>query len=199
MCMDDVRREWDAEADTFDLEADHGLLDPISRAAWSDLLTRMLPPAPARVADLGCGTGSLAVLLAEQGYAVSGIDLSPRMVDRARAKAATAGASCTFDVGDASSPRLAESSFDVVLSRHVVWALPDPASALRRWVALLVPGGRLVLVEGRWSTGAGLTTDELTALVSPLVDSVRVTPLPHAALWGKDITDERYCLVGDIG
>ena len=39
-------------------------------------------------------------------------------------------------------------TYDVVLSRHVLWALPDPVEALRRWSALLRPEGRLVLVEG---------------------------------------------------
>ncbi|WP_368406419.1 methyltransferase domain-containing protein, partial [Streptomyces sp. CC77] len=37
----------------------------------------------------------------------------------------------------------------VVVVRHLVWALPDPVAALRTWVRLLRPGGRLVLVEGR--------------------------------------------------
>jgi SAM-dependent methyltransferase len=196
MDLDDVRREWDAEADAFDVEADHGLLDPVTRAAWWALLENVLPAAPARVADLGCGTGSVAVLLAEHGYDVTGLDLSPRMLERARAKAASAGTSCTFAVGDASSPALAAAAYDVVLSRHVVWALPDPAAALRRWVDLLAPGGRLVLVEGLWTTGAGIRADALRALVEPLELDVVVTPLTDPALWGKEIQDERFALVG---
>jgi len=39
------------------------------------------------------------------------------------------------------------------MSRHVLWAMPDPAGALEHWIALLRPGGRSLLVEGRWSTG----------------------------------------------
>lgn len=55
-----------------------------------------------------------------------------------------------------------------------------------------------MFVEGRWSTEAGLTADELTDLVSPLVSQVEVTPLTDAALWGKQISDERYALVGRL-
>jgi SAM-dependent methyltransferase len=198
MDLDDVRREWDAEADAFDVEADHGLLDPATRAAWWDLLETLLPAAPARVADLGCGTGSVAVLLAEHGYDVTGLDLSPRMLDQARAKAASAGTTCTFVVGDASSPALADAAYDVVFSRHVVWALPDPAAALRRWLDLLASDGRLVLVEGLWATGAGLGADALRALVEPLELDVAVTPLTDPALWGKEIQDERFALVGGL-
>ena len=72
----DVERVWDGYADAFDEEADHGLCDPQVRAAWQALLTRLLPEQPVRIADLGCGTGSLAVLLAEQANRVSGVDIS---------------------------------------------------------------------------------------------------------------------------
>jgi ubiquinone/menaquinone biosynthesis C-methylase UbiE len=97
----DPAAAWDAEAATFDDEPDHGLRDPEVRRAWRALLAGALPPAPARVADLGCGTGSLAVLLAEEGHAVHGVDVSPAMVDRARAKAAAAGVEVTLARGDA--------------------------------------------------------------------------------------------------
>jgi ubiquinone/menaquinone biosynthesis C-methylase UbiE len=80
---------WDREARTFDEAADHGLADPDCREAWRSLLLEHLPPAPARVADLGCGTGTLALLLAEEGYVVDGVDFSREMVRLARAKAGT--------------------------------------------------------------------------------------------------------------
>src|SRR3954468_18295782 len=58
-------RSWDAHAATFDEEPDHGLTDPAVRSAWAALLASVLPPAPASVVDIGCGTGTLAVLLSE--------------------------------------------------------------------------------------------------------------------------------------
>ena len=82
-----------------------------------------------------------------------------------------------------------------MLARHVVWALPDPDAALARWVRLLRPDGRLVLVEGRWSTGAGLTSAECAALVRRHRTHCAVRPLPDPALWGGAIDDERYVLV----
>ncbi|MBO3744020.1 methyltransferase domain-containing protein [Actinoplanes sp. NEAU-H7] len=47
--------------------------------------------------------------------------------------------------GDASRPPFRAASFDVVLARHVLWAMPDPAGALARWVVLLRPQRRLAL------------------------------------------------------
>lgn len=191
----DAQAFWDAQAATFDDEPDHGLLGPDVRRAWSDLILPLVPTAPASIVDLGCGTGSLAVLLAQAGHHVRGLDLAPRMVDAARAKARAAAVPAEFGQGDAAHPPYRPASADVVLARHVLWALPDPAAALARWTALLRPQGTLVLVEGRWSTGAGLSAAETEALVRTVRSHVEVRRLPDPALWGREIEDERYLLV----
>jgi SAM-dependent methyltransferase len=182
---------WDAEAEAFDEAADHGLRDPGVRAAWRSLLVSLVPAPPARVADLGCGTGTLSLLLADEGHPVDGVDFSPAMVTRARAKG-EGRRDVRFVVGDAAAPALDRAAYDVVLCRHVLWALPDPAAALRRWVDLLAPGGRLVLVEGRWFNGAGLSAAETVRLVEATGRPAELTLLPEPAYWGREITDERY-------
>jgi SAM-dependent methyltransferase len=187
-----ARDIWDAEAARFDEEPDHGLLDPSVRTAWAALLQQYVPGRSA-VLDLGCGTGSLSVLLAEQGHVVTGVDLSPRMIEAAKDKAARHATDVTFVVGDAAAPPVA-GPFDVVLARHVVWALPDPGEALDRWSSLLPEGGRLVLIEGLWGNRAGLSAAALQTLVEPRMSEVEVRLLPDQALWGRPINDERYIL-----
>jgi SAM-dependent methyltransferase len=198
--------DWDAAAAAFDDEADHGLRDPVVRDAWDARMGEWLPRQPGDVLDLGCGTGSLSLLAAERGHRVTGVDLSPAMVALARAK--LAGRDAVFLVGDAAAPPVGEQLFDVILVRHVLWALPDPGRALRHWRGLLRPsgishvvgsgGGRLVLVEGVWGTTSpvGVPADRLTALLAPLVRDMRVERLSHdARLWGKEVDDERYAVV----
>src|SRR4051812_19708194 len=90
-----VRQFWDEQAATFDDEPDHGLRAPAVRQAWAELLLPLLPE-PRHVTDLGCGTGTLAVLLAESGHDVRGVDLADRMVAAARRKAAAAGVTAEF-------------------------------------------------------------------------------------------------------
>lgn len=193
--MPDGADYWEQQALSFDDAPDHGLRDAAVRGAWRSLLMPLLPPAPARVADLGCGTGSLAVLLAEAGYAVSGIDLSAGMVKRARDKAGGSGLVVDFAVGDASSPPWADESFDVVLCRHVLWALEDHATVLREWVRILRPTGRLVVIEGRWWTGAGLPEAIVLELLTGIDRSATVLRLDDPQLWGTEITDERYLVL----
>jgi len=185
---------WDSEAPTFDDAADHGLRDPAVRQAWRSLLCGLLPHPPARVADLGCGTGTLALLLAEEGHRVDGVDFSPEMVSRAVAKTAAEPDVAILE-GDAFAPPLPPTTYDVVLTRHVLWALPDPVEALRRWVALLRPEGRLVLVEGSWTTGAGLRATEVADAAREVGREPTVHVLDDPALWGGPITDERYAVV----
>ena len=93
---------------------------------------------------------------------------------------------------DAGAAPLSPATFDVVLARHLVWALSDPVAALRRWLTL---ADRLVLVEGRWATGAGLRAAELVSLVRPLASEVRVERLTDPALWGRVVDDERFALL----
>jgi SAM-dependent methyltransferase len=101
-----------------------------------------------------------------------------------------------FHEADASAPPLEPATYDVVLSRHVLWALPEPAAALSRWVDLLREGGRLVLVEGSWSTGAGLTGAETVALVEGTGRAATLRPLSEPRYWGREISDERYAVTG---
>jgi SAM-dependent methyltransferase len=187
---------WDAAAADFDDEPDHGLRDPAVRAAWAARLAGWLPRRSSEVLDLGCGTGSLALLAAEGGHRVTAVDLSPRMADRARAKLAGMGARVL--VGDAAEPPVGERRFDVVLARHVLWTLGDPAVVLRRWAELLRPGGRLVLIEGFWgeTDPVGIPAADLAAAAASLavrVDTERLSADP--ALWGRAVADERYAMV----
>ncbi|GAB3392047.1 class I SAM-dependent methyltransferase [Humibacter soli] len=183
------RELWDDAAETFDDAADHGLADPRTRAAWRDLLLEALPGAPARVADIGCGTGTLTRLLTDAGYLVDGLDFSPEMVRRARQKVPEA----RFVIGDAAAPGLDRAGYDVVLCRHVLWAMPDPALAVRRWVELLKPQGVMVLIEGRWGS-AGLTAREAQRIVLGSRREASVRSMSEPIYWGKVIDDERYMI-----
>lgn len=186
---------WNEQAAGFDDEPDHGLADPAVRRAWRALLQAHLPAAPSDVVDLGCGTGSLAVLAAQLGHRVRGLDVADRMVGAARAKAVAAGVEVELLVGDAARPPYAAGSADVVLCRHVLWAVPDPREALVRWEALLRPGGRMVLVEGRWHTGAGLAAAEVMEALSALGRRPEVLVLDDPAYWGGPVDDERYVVL----
>ncbi|MET8978757.1 class I SAM-dependent methyltransferase [Streptomyces sp. NPDC004539] len=188
--------DWDLAAGSFDEEADHGLRDPVVRGAWGERMDGWLPSAPSDVLDLGCGTGSLSLLAAERGHRVTGVDGSPAMLALARAK--LSGYDAGFLLGDAQAPPVGEARFDVVLVRHVLWALPDPARALRNWRGLLRAGGRMVLVEGVWGavTPVGIPAERVVELAEGAGGSARVERLDgDERLWGGAVGDVRYVVV----
>ena len=193
--LNEVREFWNQQAAVFDEQPDHGLFDPAAREAWAALLRDSLPPSPSTILDIGCGTGTLSLILAEIGHDVTGIDLSPAMIERARNKVAAAGTTVTFQVMDASFPQLPPQSFDAICCRHLLWALPERNKVLERWASLLKPGGVMVLIEGFWETGAGLRAADLVHVLPPILVDVHVQSLgDKSVLWGRTVHDERYIL-----
>ena len=189
------RKLWDDAASTFDKEPDHGLNDPTVRAAWMALLQDVLPVTPSTVLDIGCGTGSLSLVMAELGHTVVGVDFSPAMIAIAKNKSSRAGHPITFHMMDAAVPQLPQRAFDVLICRHLLWTLPHPDQVLQRWKNLLKPNGYLLLVEGFWHTNVGLHAHDVVNMMPVSLGNVEVRDLsPQADLWGGRVSDERYVI-----
>ena len=110
------------------------------------LLSRLLPPPPARILDVGGGTGRYAAWLADLGYQVALVDVVPLHIEQAKARAAS-GHSFEAAVGDACALDFADSSFDAVIALGPFYHLPDRGDRMRAWletVRVVRPGGIVV-------------------------------------------------------
>jgi len=207
-----VSRYWGGRAAGFDLAPSHNVLNEAQHQAWLDLLREVAGPAPLSVLDVGCGTGFLAMRMAELGHTAVGIDLADEMLAAAQRKAADSGLPVAFRRGDAEAPSSDGAPYDVILERHVIWTLPQPQEALRAWQALLKPGGLLVLIEGIFAMSdrtvypqleaqlplfGGRPGEELAALLAAegLSETV-VRPLMDAALWLETPSRPRFMVTG---
>lgn len=150
-----VAAHWERRAPRFDEDFGHSIRTPAERAAWDRLLDLVLPARRALDAlDAGCGTGFLSLELAARGHRVTAVDFAPAMLAEARRKAAERGASIRFEEADAEQLPFASGSFDLAISRHLLWTLPHPEAAIDEWMRVLRPGGRLVIVDGQFDVGA---------------------------------------------
>ncbi len=112
------------------------------------VLAADLPP-DSLVLDAGCGPGLVAEAFLDAGHRVLGLDLSPEMIQRARRRCARFGDRATFHNQSLESLHDAENPprFDAAVSRYVLHHVPSPIAFLRAQVALLRPGGILVLSD----------------------------------------------------
>jgi ubiquinone/menaquinone biosynthesis C-methylase UbiE len=121
--------------------------DAGSLTAWRECLEAALAvDRPLAVLDVGTGPGVFACLYAQMGHRCTGLDFSDRMLCEARRRAADLNLDCSFVLGDAEEPPFAAGSFDVVSSRHILFNLPRPGLAVRRWAGLLKPGGKMIII-----------------------------------------------------
>ena len=146
-----IATRWSIRARTYDLSPGHGIHSDLEKQAWMKILSESLDhQTNLKVLDVGTGTGALALLLAEMNHKVVGIDLSEKMLSRAREKARMASLKADFKIGDAEMPAFENESFDVVVCRHLLWTLPNPERAVDEWRNVLKPGGRVVIIDGNF-------------------------------------------------
>ena len=95
------------------------------------------------VLDVACGTGVVAVTAARLGARVTGLDLTPELLERARENAALAKVSIDFHEGDVEKLPFDDSEFDVVLSQYGHMFAPRPDVAIAEMLRVLRPGGTI--------------------------------------------------------
>ena len=129
------------------------MMEDIPYDAYVDLIASNVEEG-ARLLDIGCGTGYVAIELAKRGYDVTAIDIAPAMIEEARTRAKQAGVTVDWHVGDVSE-KLPAGSFDLAYSAIDVMNYVTTDEGIARTFALcydrLTKGGRFLFdVHGEW-------------------------------------------------
>ncbi|WP_217711430.1 class I SAM-dependent methyltransferase [Actinomadura sp. NAK00032] len=151
--QDRITWYWDQQAPDYQQFQEQRLAHPDYSAAWTRVWRDALPGDAETVLDVGTGTGHAALTIAALGRQVTGIDIAPAMLDFARGNARRRGLDITFVQGDAVEPEAPGAPFDALVSRYLLWTLPEVDTALGNWRRLLRPGGRLAVVDAPWHAG----------------------------------------------
>src|SRR5689334_4834001 len=115
-------------------------------AALARLVREADLPADSRVLDAGCGPGLVSAAFLEAGHRVVGVDLSSEMIARARRRCSSFGDRARFEQGSVFDAAPG-GPYDAVVSRYVLHHVADATAFIARQVAMLRPGGVLVLSD----------------------------------------------------
>jgi ubiquinone/menaquinone biosynthesis C-methylase UbiE len=111
-----------------------------------ELLCEAVPVlAGDRVLDVGTASGNTALAAARRRAKVTGIDITPVLLERARARAEAEGLHVDFDPGDVTALTFADGSFDVVMSTFGSIFAPDPERTAAEMARVCRPGGKIAI------------------------------------------------------
>ena len=172
----DEAARWDARYQGGGLPWDTGQPEPVLVSALAE---GTIAPAPGRVLEVGCGTGTNSVWLAQRGFEVTACDIAPTAVERGRAKAAAAGVVVRWHVG--SFPEGEDGRYDLVFDRGV-FHIPglDRADFAAQAAARLRVGGRWLSLVGstegppRDTGPPRISARDIVAAVEPVLEIERL-------------------------
>ena len=145
--IEEIKDYWNQRAKGFSLAVEEELGSG-SAEQWTQIFREHIDKAGADVLDDGTGAGFFPVILSRLGHRVTAIDYSDAMVTRAAERFAALGLTVETRQMDAQNLEFDDESFDVVVSRNVIWNLDDPAKAYSEIHRVLRPGGKVILDDG---------------------------------------------------
>jgi ubiquinone/menaquinone biosynthesis C-methylase UbiE len=132
-------------------------------------LVELAQPDPMdRALDVGCGAGQLVVALAPLVAHVTGIDLTPEMLGKARAlQTATGAVNIDWFQGDSTALPMADGAFDLVVSQSMFHHAADPAATMAEMRRVCAPGGRIGVTDLTPAPGKAAAFDAIEILRDP--------------------------------
>jgi len=159
-----------------------GNYDHFSRFMENDARSfyeRLDVPPGARLLDVACGSGQLALIAAREGVRVTGVDIAENLIERAQARSMAENLPARFRVADAESLPFPDGSFDVVVSLIGAMFAPRPLLVARELTRVCVPGGTIALANWTAEGFVGKMFKTVAQFIAP-------SGMPSPLLWGDE-------------
>lgn len=143
--LEKSRTEWDGKAEFFDEMSARNASGDDRRAELDFIETAMRLGPGSRLLDAGCGPGYFSIAFAQRGYRVDGIDISPKMIERAHANAATAGVTVDFSISDLAAIDAPDDTYDAIIARMALQFSPHLCAVLDEFQRVGKPDARFWL------------------------------------------------------
>lgn len=149
-------------------------------------IDRLTIPTGASLLDVACGSGQLALVAAERGLNVTGVDIATNLVQAARGRATAAGLDVRFDEGDAEELPYADASFDVVATIFGAMFAPQPERVAAELLRVCRPGGTVAMANWTKEGFVGSMFKTFARFLMP-------PDMPSPVLWGDEgVVRERF-------
>jgi SAM-dependent methyltransferase len=137
-----------------------------------------IPPG-AKLLDVACGSGQLALMASREGFDSTGVDIAENLIERARERSTAEGLNARFEVGDAEALPFSDASFDVVVSLIGAMFAPRPELVARELLRVCVPGGTIAMANWTASGFVGQMFKTIARFIAP-------ANMPSPLLWGDE-------------
>jgi SAM-dependent methyltransferase len=134
-----------------------------------------------RLLDVGCGAGQLALIAARAGAQVTGCDIAPNWIEKARERAAAEGLPITFEEGDAEALPYGDGQFDAVVSLIGAMFAPRPELVAAELTRVCRPGGMIAMAN--WTPGGFIGQ-----MFKTIAKHIAPSGMPSPVLWGDEAT-----------
>lgn len=155
-------------------------------ASGVEFLDKLVLERGAKLLDVACGSGQLALIAARRGLDVTGVDIAPNWILAARGRAAAEKLSARFDEGDAEALPYANASFDIVATLYGAMFAPRPERVVAELLRVCRPGGTIAM--GNWTKEGfvGQMFEIFARFIAP-------PGMPAPVLWGDEsVVRERF-------
>lgn len=131
--------------------------------------------------DVGCGSGKLSLIAANDGLKVTGVDIATNLIERARVRAQAEGLTVRFEEADAEALPFEDESFDVVASLIGAMFAPRPELVAKELLRVCVPGGTIAMANWTPEGFVGKALRTVSNFIAP-------SGMPSPLLWGDETT-----------
>lgn len=142
---------WTRRADSF-CETRHEELHSEQAVYWrAEIAMNLQLKKNMRILDVGCGPAYFEAILSPLGCKMTGVDLTPEMIQQGRELLKRHQIDADLQVMDAENLLFPDETFDAVISRNLTWNLPRPDRAYREWHRVLKKGGVLLNFDAEYA------------------------------------------------
>ncbi len=146
--LGEIRDYWTMRAEGYSCSVNNSIETGQSEF-WLKMISKYIDlDRPLRILDVGTGPGFFPMLLGHMNHSITAVDYTESMLNAARDNCKKSNVNVTLLQMDAQNLEFDDESFDLVISRNLVWDLEYPIKAYKEWMRVLTHDGKMIIFDG---------------------------------------------------